>query len=155
MADFKKGQLVTLSYEGRNFDVIVIDPNGLGENQPSVGLGFRMADRHAGIPQPTLSGWVIGSGDSKALKPPSGKEFRVIDITGVDGNQNSVTVTFSTAKTDAVYNILLTPRIISGTPSASERTFAITNQLADSFTIGIDDGLEAGEEIDFYWQTIE
>jgi hypothetical protein len=90
MASFKKGQLITIPYEGREFDVIVIDPNGLGVDQPSVGLGFRMAERHAGIPQPTLSGWVIGSDDSKVVKPPSGKEFRVIDILASDGNTYSV-----------------------------------------------------------------
>lgn len=90
MADLKKGQLITLSYEGRDFEVIVIDPNGLGENQPSVGLGFRMADRHAGIPQPTLSSWVIEKEGGKALKPPSSKEFRVIDIKATDGNTYSV-----------------------------------------------------------------
>jgi len=90
MSDLKKGQLITLSYESREFDVVVIDPNGLGEGQPSVGLGFRMAERHAGIPQPTLSGWVIGSDDSKELKPPSGKSFRVIDIVASDNNTYSV-----------------------------------------------------------------
>lgn len=90
MADLKKGQLITLSYEEREFEVIVIDPNGLGDDQPSVGLGFRMAERHAGIPQPTLSGWVIDSEGGKALKPPSNKEFRVIDIKASDGNTYSV-----------------------------------------------------------------
>jgi hypothetical protein len=34
MANLKKGQLITLPYEGRDFEVVVIDPNGLGEDQP-------------------------------------------------------------------------------------------------------------------------
>jgi hypothetical protein len=42
MEELKAGQRITLSFEGREFDVIVIDPNGLGEDQPSVGFGFRM-----------------------------------------------------------------------------------------------------------------
>jgi hypothetical protein len=90
MATIKRGSLITLAYEGKEFDVIVIDPNGLGEGQPSVGFGFRMAERYAGIPQPTLSGWVIEKEGVKALKPPSGKDFRVIDILATDGNTYSV-----------------------------------------------------------------
>ncbi len=34
--------------------VIVIDPNGLGTDQPSVGFGFRMVERYAGIPNTTF-----------------------------------------------------------------------------------------------------
>lgn len=90
MAEIEQGSLITLAYEGKEFEVIVIDPDGLGEGQPSVGFGFRMAERYAGIPQPTLSGWVIEKDGNKALKPPSGKDFRVIDIIAVDGNTYSV-----------------------------------------------------------------
>lgn len=90
MAAIKRGSLITLAYEGKEFEVIVIDPNGLGEGQPSVGFGFRMAERYAGIPQPTLSGWVIDKQGVKSLQPPSGKDFRVIDILAVDGNTYSV-----------------------------------------------------------------
>lgn len=90
MTKIKQGSLITLAYEGKEFEVIVIDPNGLGNEQPSVGFGFRMAERYAGIPQPTLSGWVIEKDGNKALKTPSGKDFRVIDILAVDGNTYSV-----------------------------------------------------------------
>lgn len=90
MVEVKRGSRITLAYEGREFDVIVIDPNGLGAGQPSVGFGFRMAERYAGIPQPTLSGWVIEKPDGKVLQPPSSKEFRVIEILSDDGNTYSV-----------------------------------------------------------------
>lgn len=90
MAGLKKGQLITLSYEGKEFEVIVIDPNGLGDGQPTVGLGFRMAERHAGIPNDTLSRWVLDSDSDKCLQVPSGKRFRVLDIKGADGNTYSV-----------------------------------------------------------------
>jgi hypothetical protein len=90
MVTIKTGQLVNLQYESREFQVIVIDPNGLGEGQPSVGFGFRMMERNAGIPQPTLSGWVIEKDGEKLLKIPSDKTFRVIDIFGLDGNLYSV-----------------------------------------------------------------
>jgi hypothetical protein len=56
----KKGKIIKLSFESREFEAIVIDPNGLGKNQPSVGLGFTMIDRHAGLPQSTM-----GTGSSK------------------------------------------------------------------------------------------
>jgi hypothetical protein len=86
----KPGDRITLVYEGREFDVIVIDPNGLGEGQPSVGFGFRMAEKYAGIPNDTLSRWVLESEGAKCLQVPSGKTFRVLDTLVSDGNTYSV-----------------------------------------------------------------
>jgi|GEM_PF-1030779 len=94
----KKGQIITLSYEGRDFDVIVIDPNGLGRNQPSIGFGFRMMEKYGGIPQQTLTNWAtVESGFEgdpnnapKSLKLPSDKVFRVTQIMGLDNNEYSV-----------------------------------------------------------------
>lgn len=78
----RKGQLITLSFEGREFEVIVIDPNGLGKNQPSVGFGFRMMEKYAGLPEPTLSQWLEGDSNNEVLelKPPSSNAFKVIQI---------------------------------------------------------------------------
>lgn len=90
MAGVKRGDRITLSYEGRDFDVIVIDPNGLGVNQPSVGFGYRMGEKYAGVPESTLRGWVRGSDADKMLELPSGKDFRVRDILASDGNTYSV-----------------------------------------------------------------
>ena len=90
MSDIVTGQLITLSYESREFDVVVIDPNGLGEGQPSVGFGFRMAERYAGIPQSTLTDWVTGPEGDHSLQLPSGKLFRVTEIQASDGNTYSV-----------------------------------------------------------------
>jgi hypothetical protein len=90
MVSLERGSLTKLIYEGREFEAIVIDPDGLGQGQPSVGFGFRMADRNVGTPQSTLTDWVTGLGDGKALKLPSGKTFRVTDIMGSDGNEYSV-----------------------------------------------------------------
>lgn len=84
------GDRITLVYEGKEFDVIVIDPNGLGESQPSVGFGFNMMERYAGIPQSTLSTWVYREDEEKSLKLPSGKTFRYIEIIGKDNKSYSV-----------------------------------------------------------------
>lgn len=86
----KSGDRITLMYEGREFDAIVIEPNGLGEGQPSVGFGFRMAERYAGIPNDTLSRWVLDLDGNKSLQAPSGKTFRVLDILASDNNTYSV-----------------------------------------------------------------
>ena len=91
----KNGQLITLNYEGREFEVIVIDPNGLGRNQPSVGFGLRMMSKYGGIPEQTLSDWVTKEsafeGDRlnefNLLKLSSGKTFRVTALTGLDNNE--------------------------------------------------------------------
>ncbi len=90
MAKIKTGQLVTLPYEGREFQVIVIDPNGLGEGQPSVGFGYRMMEQHAGIPASTLSTWAFEKDGVTCLKLPSSKELRVFDILGSDKNNYKV-----------------------------------------------------------------
>lgn len=95
----KKGQVVELEYEGRDFEVIVINPNGIGKGQPSIGFGFRMMERHAGLPEQTLSNWVTEesgievdpNNDSKSLKLPSGNIFRLTQISGLeDGKLYSV-----------------------------------------------------------------
>lgn len=86
----KRGDLVTLSFEGREFQVVVIDPDGLGKDQPTVGFGFRMIEKHAGVSASTLSTWVFENSEGKWLKLPSDKVLRVFDIPGSDGNTYSV-----------------------------------------------------------------
>jgi len=91
MEPLKRGSLTKLIYEGREFEAIVIDPDGLGDGQPSVGFGFRMAERNVGIPASTLSTWVFEKDGLTYLKLPSGKPFRVFEnILGSDGNDYSV-----------------------------------------------------------------
>ena len=58
--DVRRGQLVDLEYEDREFKVIVIDPSGLGPNQPSVGFGFRQMERTGGLPASTTENWLEG-----------------------------------------------------------------------------------------------
>ena len=85
----KPGQLITLEFEDREFEVIVIDPNGLGHGQPSVGFGLAMMERHGGLPTTTAGNWVQGFPNTpeECLKAPSGKTFRVSRILGEDNNQ--------------------------------------------------------------------
>jgi len=90
MATPQQGDLIVVTYEDREFEAIVIDPDGLGEGEPSVGFGFRMASRHIGIPQQTLTNRVTQIEGVEALKVPSGKVFRVTQIRGADGNDYKV-----------------------------------------------------------------
>jgi hypothetical protein len=90
MAPPKQGDLIIVTYEEREFQAIVIDPDGLGVGEPSIGFGFRMAERHIGIPQPTLTKRVIQIPDGEVFKTPSGKAFRVIQISATDGNEYKV-----------------------------------------------------------------
>jgi len=82
----RAGSLITVIFEEREFQAIVIDPNGLGQGEPSIGFGFRMAQKHIGIPRQTLADRVAGSGDKRHLKAPSGNEYRVAGIRGEDNN---------------------------------------------------------------------
>lgn len=86
----KSGQRVIVTYENREFEVIVIDPNGLGEGQPSLGFGLSMMDKHSGLPQSTVSGWIKEGhreNEGKVLEAPTGKTFGVIERIGVDSNK--------------------------------------------------------------------
>lgn len=89
-SQLRSGSLVKISYEGREFEVIVIDPNGLGPGQPSVGFGYRMAERNAGVPESTIRSWVREKPDGDALELPSGKAFEVREISATDGNTYKV-----------------------------------------------------------------
>lgn len=90
MVSLERGSLTKLIYEGREFEAIVIDPDGLGQGQPSVGFGFRMAERNVGVPESTLRSWVRELEGMISLELPSGKTFRVREILGSDGNLYSV-----------------------------------------------------------------
>jgi hypothetical protein len=85
----KRGQKILVTYEDREFEVVVIDPNGLGKDQPSLGFGLTMMDKYGGLPQSTSSGWMKEghrTNEEKTLEAPTGKSFRVIEIQGDDGN---------------------------------------------------------------------
>lgn len=115
MSQFKKGQLVVIEFEGREFKVIVVDPNGMGKNQPSVGFGFRLMEKHAGIKEQTLSDWStqesIFEGDrnneKQVLKLPSGNTYSVTEIVGEDNN--IYTVVEATDWFDLAFDILKKP----------------------------------------------
>ena len=49
-----------------------------------------MAEKYIGIDNTTLSRRVLQIDDGNALKNPSGKTFRVLQISGSDGNEYSV-----------------------------------------------------------------
>lgn len=86
MPEFRAGQVIPLRYKSREIKAIIIDPDGLGPDKPSIGIGFRGMDRHIGVPQTTLSQRVIRIEGVECLQLPSGNAFRVIRIEAEDGN---------------------------------------------------------------------
>ena len=48
LQNLQKGQVIQVPFNQRVLDAIVIDPNGLAESQPSIGMGFRMMSKHGG-----------------------------------------------------------------------------------------------------------
>ena len=87
MTQFQAGQIIPLRYKSRELKAVIIDPNGLGPDKPSIGLGFRSMDRHIGVPQPTLSRRVMQIDGERWLELPSSKRFRVMQILADDGNE--------------------------------------------------------------------
>lgn len=133
----ERGQRIKLSFERKEFDVIVIDPDGLGEGQPTVGFGFRMAEKYTGIPNDTLSRWVLESDEGKYLEVPSGKHFRVLDIVGTDNNPYSVVEAsdwFELAF-DLIDNPGRTSKSLKTKLTAFLRWFAIKGFYAEAYTV--------------------
>jgi hypothetical protein len=90
MPEYRTGQIIPLCYKSREIQAIIIDPNGLGPDKPSIGMGFRGMDRHTNVPSNTLTQRVIQNEEGTYLKLPSGELFRVIQISGEDGNSYQV-----------------------------------------------------------------
>ena len=90
MPEYRAGQIIPLRYKSREIKAIIIDPNGLGPDKPSIGMGFRGMDRHTNVPSNTLTQRVIQNEEGTYLKLPSGELFRVIQISAEDGNSYQV-----------------------------------------------------------------
>ena len=94
----ESGQVIPIKFKDREFRAVVIDPDGFGHNRPTIGVGYRAMSRHTDVPVNTLVQRVVEiapeEGDpnkaGKFLKLPSGKLFRVIQISGNDGNTYQV-----------------------------------------------------------------
>ena len=71
------GQLIPINFKGRKFNAVVIDPNGLGEGRPPVGIGYRGMSLHTDEPAQTFVDRVSEIEGINVLKLPSGKTFRV------------------------------------------------------------------------------
>ncbi|NJM98455.1 MAG: hypothetical protein HC800_15975 [Phormidesmis sp. RL_2_1] len=80
------GQLIPITFKGRTFNAVVIDPNGLGEGRPTIGIGYRGMSRHTEVPAQTFVDRVSEIEGVNVLKLPSGKTFKVSEITANDGN---------------------------------------------------------------------
>jgi len=98
LQNLQKGQVIQVPFNQRVLDAIVIDPNGLAESQPTIGMGLQMISKHEGIPVQTLSNWLtrestvegVPNNELEILKLPSKKLFRVSRIIGYDANIYSV-----------------------------------------------------------------
>jgi hypothetical protein len=78
--EYRANQIVPLRYKRREIKSIIIDPNGLGPDKPSIGMGFRGMDRQIGISRQTLSDRVSEIEEEKYLELSSGSTFRVMQI---------------------------------------------------------------------------
>lgn len=90
MSSIYQGKLVGIEYEGKQLRAIVIDPNGLGDGQATIGLGFRMGKEYLGITEQAMSKRVTTIDSTEWLKLPSGKRLRVTTIKAEDGNEYKV-----------------------------------------------------------------
>jgi hypothetical protein len=80
------GQLIPINFKGRTFDAVVIDPSGLGEGRPTIGIGYRGMSRHTEVPVQTFVDRVSEIEGVNVLKLPFGRTFKVSGIAANDGN---------------------------------------------------------------------
>ena len=80
------GSLIPLRYKGRDIIAVVIDPDGLGQGKPSIGIGVRGISKLMGVPRQTFQNRVAQIEGDKHLKLPSGNAYRVAQITAEDSN---------------------------------------------------------------------
>ncbi len=80
------GQLVPINFKGRTFNAVVIDPNGLGEGRPTIGIGYRGMSRHTDVPAQTFVDRVSEIEGINVLRLPSAKAFNVSEIAANGGN---------------------------------------------------------------------
>ncbi|MEM8806885.1 MAG: hypothetical protein AAGF01_12730 [Cyanobacteria bacterium P01_G01_bin.38] len=81
------GQIIPIKFKGREFNAIVIDPDGLGSGKPTIGVGYRGMSRHLQLPVSTIFKRVFPLEGVEWLELPSGKRFRVFRLSGNDGNE--------------------------------------------------------------------
>ena len=82
----ESGQVVPIKFKDRDFRAVIIDPDGLGPDRPTIGVGYRTMSRHTNVPLSTFVKRVIHNEGGSHLKLPSGKLFRVIQIEANDNN---------------------------------------------------------------------
>lgn len=90
--DLKIGQKIEIRYNGHLLEGLIINPHAFGINRPSIGLGYRMQERCAGINHATLSNWAKGTKrqelnfltEEKVIEhlklPRSGKKYAVLSL---------------------------------------------------------------------------
>ena len=89
--NIESGQALTVKYEKRDFELVVIDPNGVGIGQPTIGFGLRMMGRHSGLTHDRLSRWMDKDLDGlEYIKVPSSKKYVLHRILSPDGNEYAV-----------------------------------------------------------------
>ena len=137
LMSIERGQRITLVFEGKEFDVIVIDPNGLGEQQPTVGFDFRMMEKYVGVSESTLRSWVREINGESNIELPSGKTLRVREILGSDNNQYNVIE--ATDWFELVVDLLVNPgktgKGLKEKLGAFLRLFAVKGFYAEAYTV--------------------
>ena len=89
--NIEPGQALTVKYEKRDFELVVIDPNGVGIGQPTIGFGLRMMGRHSGLTHDRLSRWMDKDLDGlEYIKVPSSKKYVLHRILSPEGNEYAV-----------------------------------------------------------------
>ena len=87
----QKGQVIKVSYEKYEFEVVVIDPDGINHGMPTIGFGFRMMEQCSGLAHQRLSTWLTTSVEgAEYITTPSDKKYKLYRIMSPKGNEYAV-----------------------------------------------------------------
>ena len=82
-----QGQEIPVLFRTQIIEAIVINPHGLREKRPGLGIDLRTMAKYGLLPQETFAKWLESTGKG-ILELPSGNIAKVLKITGLDGKEN-------------------------------------------------------------------
>jgi hypothetical protein len=55
--NYVSGEIIKIKYEDKDFELIVLDPNGRGNGKPTLGVRLELASALCGVPINTFNNW--------------------------------------------------------------------------------------------------
>lgn len=116
-SNLKTGECILIPYKSCELRAVILNPNGLGNNKPTLGLELSIIDDLMGIPGKYLANWMIETEEGYFLKLPSGNVFKLISVNG--NERNSIKVVEASDCVGIAKDLLKYPGVLKKTKTSS------------------------------------